>query len=107
MASLIVFEPGADWPATGGLFDWTLEFLMHRLSDKNAVEQLREIVDNNLGSLWVSDFPPQTQREIVEALRRDLIAAGERELPDGDGKAETLHHLQELVDLASNFERRA
>ena len=104
MAGLIVFRPGVDWTATGGLFDWTLEYLIPRLSDKEAVERLHEIVDNNLGSLWISDFSPQAQQEIVSNLRAGLIAAAEQDLPDSDRKADTIRHLRELVDLTDTFD---
>lgn len=105
MAGLIVFRPGLDWTATGGLFDWTLEYLIPRLSDKEAAERLHEIVDNNLGSLWISDFSPQTQHEVVSHLRAGLIDAAEQELPDTDRKAEVIQHLQELVDLTYALDR--
>ncbi len=39
MASLIVLKPGVDWTTAGGLFDWTLEFLISRLSDRQAPDQ--------------------------------------------------------------------
>ena len=99
MACLIVLKPGTDWTATGGLFDWTLVFLIARLSDQEAVERLQEIVDNNLGSLWIKEFPAQTQREFVSHLRDGLVAAAQRELPESDHKATALQHLRDLVDL--------
>src|SRR6266480_2007566 len=107
MAGLLVFEPDADWTATGGLFDWTLEFLIQRLSDQAAVARLREVVDNNLGSLWVSDFPLETQQEIVAAIRGEVIAAAERELPESEHKTAAVRHLQELVDLTGRLDRSA
>ncbi|SRR6266536_10718 len=99
MAGLLVFKPGADWTATGGLFDWTLEFLIDRISDRAVVDRLRKIVDNNLAIVWVSEFPTQAQREIVAVVRNELITAAERELPESDHKTEAIRHLQELVDL--------
>lgn len=107
MAGLLVLKPGVDWTATGGLFDWTLGFLIQRLSDNDAVGRLREIVDNNLGSLWVSEFAPETQQEIVAALRSGLVAAAERELPESDYKAAAIRHLRELVDLTSQLDEPA
>jgi hypothetical protein len=104
MACLIVLKPGTDWTATGGLFDWTLEFLMARLSDTEAVERIREIVDNNLGSLWVSEFPAQAQRELVSHLRDGLVAAAQRKLPESDHKATALQHLRDLVDLTNQLD---
>jgi hypothetical protein len=102
MAGLLVFGPGNDWSASGGLFDWTLEYLMQNLSDQTAVARLREIVDNNLGSLWVSDFPPTVQQEIATKIEEGLVSAAERELPETAYKAEALDRLRALVDLAAS-----
>ncbi|GAB3932390.1 hypothetical protein [Micromonospora vulcania] len=98
MAGLIVLKPGVDWTATGGLFDWTLEFLISSLSDRQAANHLQEIVDNNLGSLWVSELPVAARQEIIDLWRDGLVAAGERQLPNTEHKADVIRHLQELVD---------
>ncbi|MEU8405660.1 hypothetical protein AB0C19_05610 [Micromonospora sp. NPDC048842] len=98
MASLIVLKPGVDWTATGGLFDWTLEFLISRLSDGQTANHLQEIVDNNLGSLWIDDLPAAAQQEIVSHWRNGLVTAGERQLPETEHKVDVIRHLQELVD---------
>ena len=99
MAGLMMVKPGLDWQSSGGLFDWTLEFLIPRLSDRNAAAWLQTVVDNNLGSIWISRFPEATQKEIYNHLRGGLIPAAERELPDGSAKAAAIAHLEELVDL--------
>ncbi|WP_420118795.1 hypothetical protein [Micromonospora sp.] len=98
MAGLIVLKPGVDWSATGGLFDWTLEFLIARLSDRQVADQLQEVVDNNLGSVWVHELPPSAQTEIFDHWRRGLVEAGEEDLPENDHKTDVLRHLQNLVD---------
>ncbi|MBW4701219.1 hypothetical protein J7462_04835 [Micromonospora sp. RL09-050-HVF-A] len=98
MAGLIVLKPGVDWTATGGLFDWTLEFLITRLSDRRVADQLQEIVDNNLGSVWVHELPPSVQVEIFGHWRHGLVEAGKQDLPENDHKTDVLRHLQELVD---------
>ncbi|RLP89325.1 hypothetical protein EAD89_15325 [Micromonospora sp. BL4] len=98
MAGLIVLKPGVDWTATGGLFDWTLEFLIARISDRQAAAHLQEIVDNNLGSLWIDDLPAAAKQEVVNHWREGLVAAGERQLPDTEHKTDVIRHLQELVE---------
>ncbi|MFG1777737.1 hypothetical protein ACGFIR_14555 [Micromonospora sp. NPDC049051] len=98
MAGLIVLKPGVDWTATGGLFDWTLEFLVERLSDREAADHLQEIIDNNLGSLWIDQLSTRAQREIIRHWRGGLVKAGEQQLPETDHKASVIRHLQELVD---------
>lgn len=97
MAGLIVLRPGIDWTATGGLFDWTLDFLVSRLSDKGAVDHIQEIIDNNLGSFWLEDLPLEAQREVVTHWRTALVAEGERDLPETDQKPDVVAHLRELV----------
>jgi hypothetical protein len=101
MAALIMVKPGLDWQASGGVFDWTLAFLIPRLSDKKTAEWLQTVVDNNLGSIWIPDFPNETQEEIFTILRDGLISAAEQELPEGPAKAPAIAHLQELVDLTN------
>ncbi|MEV6693888.1 hypothetical protein AB0M35_20695 [Micromonospora sp. NPDC051196] len=98
-----------DWTATGGLFDWTLEFLISRLSNRAIAGQLQEIVDNNLGSLWLHELPGSAQQEIIGHLRNGLISAGEEQLPDTEQKRVVLGHLQELVDAthAAGFPERS
>jgi hypothetical protein len=100
MAALIRLAPDVDWTASGGLFDFTLEYLIDRVEDKDAAAWMREVVDNNLGSLWITEFPQTTQRQILDALRSGLVSAAERDLPESDRKAEALDHLRALVDLS-------
>ncbi|MFI7214282.1 hypothetical protein ACIBP4_24170 [Micromonospora maritima] len=98
MAGIIVLRPGIDWTTSGGLFDWTLEFLLPRLSHRQAAERIQEIVDNNLGSLWLEELPRDAQSEIVGIWRAGLVEAGERQLPDTEQKPGVIRSLQELVD---------
>jgi hypothetical protein len=94
MAALIMVRPGRDWQASGGLFDWTLEYLIPRLSDAATAEWLRTVVEENLGSLWIPDLPYPAQREIYELMRADLLRAAEKELP-----AAAVGELEELIAL--------
>ena len=99
MAALIMVRPGKDWQATGGLFEWTLEYLIPRLDDRKTADWLRMVVAENLGSLWIPDLPDTGREEIYTLLRADLLTAARRELPDGPGKSDALAQLHELVDL--------
>jgi hypothetical protein len=98
MAALIMVRAGVDWQSSGGLFDWTLEYLISRLSDRETAGWLQTVVDNNLASISLAEFPDATQQEISALLRNGLVATARRELPDGPAKASALARLQELVD---------
>ncbi|GGN61240.1 hypothetical protein GCM10010112_18170 [Actinoplanes lobatus] len=100
MAGLLVLRPDLDWSAGGGLFYWTVDFLADRLSDPEAAAYLREISRENLGSLWLAELPADARAQAVELLRDQLVPAGDRELPGGEGKAAVLDRLRELADMA-------
>lgn len=99
MAALIMVRPGRDWQATGGLFEWTLEYLIPRLDDRRTADRLRLVVAENLGSLWIPDLPDAGREQIYALLRSDLVAAARRELPEGPAKSDALTQLRELVAL--------
>jgi hypothetical protein len=99
VASLIVVKPGLAWLSSGGMFGFALRYLAPRLSDRRAADWLRTVVDHELGSVWVPDLPPATQGEIFTLLRRGLVSAAVRDLPDGPTKGPAVAHLQELVRL--------
>jgi hypothetical protein len=94
MAALIMVRPERDWQSSNGLFDWTLEYLIPRLSDHKTAAQLREIVDENLGNLWIPDLPSEAQGEIYDVLRTGVVAAAAHELPPS-----AVDQLRELVAL--------
>jgi hypothetical protein len=94
MAALIMVREGRDWQSSGALFDWTLEYLIPRVSDCKTAEWLRTVVDENLGNLWIPDLPADAQEEIYTLIRTELLAAAERDLP-----AAAVDELRELVAL--------
>jgi len=94
MAALIMVRPGRDWQSSNGLFDWTLEFLIPRLSDEKTADWLRTVVAENLGNLWIPDLPGEAQDEIYATLRSMLLPAAEHELPPP-----AVAQLRELVAL--------
>ena len=99
MAALIMVRPGMDWQSTGGLFEWTLEFLIPRIGDAKTADWLRMVVAENLGSLWIPDLPEEGQREIYAVLRSGVVAAAQQELPDSPAKRDALAQLRDLVAL--------
>jgi hypothetical protein len=94
MAALIMVRPDRDWQSSGGLFDWTLEYLIPRLSDEKTAEWLRTIVEENLGMLWIPDLPDEAQEEIYDLLRAGVVTTAAHELPPA-----AVDQLRELVAL--------
>jgi hypothetical protein len=94
MAALIMVRPDRDWQSSGALFDWTLEYLIPRLSDFKTASLLREIVDENLGNLWIPDLPAEAQEEVYEVMRTGLVDVATRSLPPS-----AVDQLRELVAL--------
>ena len=72
-----------DWQTSGGLFDWTLQWLVPRLSDDRTAELLRTVVDENLGN-GSSALPEAEHHPFLategrpEAFFDDLDRAGGR-----------------------------
>ncbi|GGN58994.1 hypothetical protein GCM10010112_13380 [Actinoplanes lobatus] len=81
MAALLVLGPGIDWPTCGGLFDWTLDFLVARISDPAAIARLREVIDNSPGSVDLTEFSLAARVEVRAQLRDNLVPSG-----DGAGR---------------------
>ena len=94
MAALIMVRGDRDWQSSGGLFEWTLEYLIPRLADEKTAEWLRTIVEENLGMLWIPDLPDEVQEEIYDLLRTGVVAAAAQELPPT-----AVEQLRELVAL--------
>jgi hypothetical protein len=94
MAALILVRGDRDWQSSGGLFEWTLEYLIPRVSDEKTADWLRTIVDENLGNLWIPDLPYGAQEEIYALLRGGVVAAAVHELPPA-----AVDQLRELVAL--------
>jgi hypothetical protein len=102
VAALILLDEGIDWQTSGGMFDWTLEFLIDRIEDQQAIDRLHQIIDNNLGSLWLTEFTPPVRTAALEHLSRDLLPAAEQHLPPSDRRDEALAALRALAGLASS-----
>lgn len=99
MAALIMVREGRDWQSSAALFDWTLEYLIPRVTDEKTADWLRTVVDENLGNLWIPDLPAEAQEQICSLIQSGLLGAAERELPAGPDKPAALAQLHELVAM--------
>jgi len=103
MAALIRLDENIDWQTSGALFDWVLEFLAEKIDDAQAQARFHEVIDNNLGSVWLEEFELPVRQDILHALSADLVEAGERSLPDGDRKEDAVEQLRALARMAKRL----
>jgi hypothetical protein len=99
VASLIVVKPGLPWLSSGGMFGFASRYLAPRLSDRRAADWLPTVCRPRARFGVDPGLPAATQEEIFARLRRGLLPAAVRDLPDGPAKGPAAAHLQELVRL--------
>ncbi|MBC6451731.1 hypothetical protein [Actinokineospora xionganensis] len=87
------------WPVNDSLYNWVLDFLIDRTADADALAELEEVRDENLGVVVVEDFPQAVRAAMVAAIRDDLVPEAEKRLP-GDEWAEFRDELSKLAELA-------
>lgn len=101
MAGTIELRPDVRWSASGWIFDWVLRAAAQRVSDDQLAGDLREIVDENLGWLALSDFQDQQRLSIIHVLQQQLVPAAEAELQASIGdRAAVIDRIRTLADLA-------
>ncbi|MDQ3402196.1 MAG: hypothetical protein M3548_02230 [Actinomycetota bacterium] len=101
MAGDIWITKHARWPVNNSLYHWVLDFLIDRADDADALADLEEIRDENLGVVVVDDFPPAVRADMIAALRDDLVRDAEGRLP-GDDWAEYREELGKLAQMAAD-----
>jgi hypothetical protein len=89
------------WLANSSLYHWVLDFLIVSVDKPDAVRDLEEIRDNNLGLVNIEDFDLGTQHQMVHLLRESLVPQAESRL-QGEGRQDFLEALQELADMAKS-----
>lgn len=110
MAGTIFVAPNRTWPAASWAFHWVAEYLADNLTDKDAIDYLREVVDTNMGLLSLKedggDFTPRARHQILNLLRNNLVPDAEQRLPtenfDREGALELLQQLADMARDASN-----
>ncbi|HVK23644.1 MAG TPA: hypothetical protein VM677_20005 [Actinokineospora sp.] len=90
------------WPVNNSLYHWVLEYLIdHVVTDADALAELEEIRDDNIGIVVADDFTQPVRATIVTALRDDLVPDAEKRLPELTGREGFLDALRRLADLAA------
>ena len=78
MAKGITVSNEYHWSASTGLFEWVVTYLLDQVRDPVVRAELRTAVDHNLPGLDLSRLPEAGRREVLAALRGDLVAAARR-----------------------------
>jgi hypothetical protein len=100
MSGTISISPESRWSASSWLFDWVVRFVAQEVGDEKVAEQLREVVDENLGWVDLGDFPADTREVIAQTLRQALVPASERLIPESvPNRPEVLEHIRGLSEL--------
>lgn len=101
LSGTIAITAGDHWSAAGWLFDWVLEFLAQEIKSEEAASSLREVVNENLGWLDISDFRPEDAEELRQVIAEELLAAANAQLPRSmSGRSDAIALLAELVSKA-------
>jgi hypothetical protein len=102
MAGTIAVTPDNRWSAATWLFDWIVEFLASHVEEPELRSSLKEIVDENLGWLGLSDFGPKAELELRELLRTQLVDEANAKFSTTMARRDdAINYLRQLADAAS------
>ena len=102
MAGTIAVTPDTRWSAATWLFDWIVMFLADHVEEPKLQAALREIVDENLGWLRLSDFGPEAERELRNLLGTRLVGEADSTFSETmPNRADAIAYLQQLADDVS------
>jgi hypothetical protein len=100
MAGTIAVRHDRRWSAASWLFEWVVDFVAKQLGDDADADQLREVIEENLGWVDLSSFAPEVRARIGESIRHQLVPAAEAELPSSlPNRQQVVKHLEELAEL--------
>jgi hypothetical protein len=94
------------WSASAGLFEMVVEALVERVSDVATREQLRGVVDYQIGAVNVADLPAAGRDEVLRVLRGDIVDAVEadpRLTPDQPSRRLAIGHVKVLRLMANDL----
>lgn len=102
MAGAIFFEDGRGWSNASWSFDWVLEVIARNTADAELAHDLRFIIKNNFGGLFLKQLPSEHRQEVLRIMDHVLIPYSQANLPADmpDRQHYIEKQLQELVDLS-------
>jgi len=108
MADTLFLSDEYSWTASFGLYSWLIEFLRERVTDPTTRGELQNVLDHQLGAVDVRGLPDAGRREIMRALREDLVDAAESSpslVQPEPAKRWTIGHLKVLKLMADDLAR--
>ncbi|KYH44911.1 hypothetical protein [Branchiibius sp. NY16-3462-2] len=101
MAGAIFFDKDRAWSAASWCFDWVLEVIARNTEDPQLAHDLRFIIRNNFGGLFLEQLPSEHREEVLRIMDQVLVPYSEANLPsDMPAREGNISYLQELVDLS-------
>lgn len=84
MAGAIVMSPDQMWTASNSPYRWVVDYLLEKISDGPAKDEIKNIAEHGFGILDLSNpdqFTPDDRAEILRVLHQHLVADAEQRLP--------------------------
>lgn len=101
MAGLIIFSEDEDWSAPGWMFYWVIDFISQNTKNTTVATYFKEISDENLGSVDLTELNLDERREVIDLIRTSLSHAAEDLLARRDRKGD-LEIIDELTKIAES-----
>ena len=96
MSGTFFLPDGELWSASSSVFYWMVDAMAEHALIPELAARLREISDENLGSLEINDFPTSNRTELV-ALIRDLPSIARAELPLTEHRDAVINKVESLA----------
>lgn len=104
MAGVIVISPDQMWTASNSPFRWVLDYLLDKLGDGPAKDEVKNIADHGYDTLDLDNpaqFTPTDRTQILRILHDHLVTDAEQHLPiDLGGRGDYLSALTDLAEQA-------
>ena len=98
MAGMIFLADGRDWSASSSIFYWLLDTLAERAGDTKLADRLREISENNLGSIDLSSLDDVDVKEFIE-LAIGAPQFAREDLPDTPHRDAIVSLIESLASM--------
>lgn len=101
MSGIILFSDRRLWRAQSGIFNWVNQFLIDKVHSGPDRERLKLIDEHNFRWLEFDDLTEQGVRDVLAAVRTELVPYSQENLPETPGKQTVLEVIHKLVEIAN------